>query len=209
MIVAFYIIVLIFSVIIHEVSHGYIALMLGDETAKRAGRLTLNPLAHIDPFGSIIFPLLLALAGAPVFGWAKPVPYDSRFLKNPKKAAGLIALAGPASNFLLAIIFAIFTRLLLAFGPDTDMSAKLYLFFYLIIEVNIALAVFNLLPIAPLDGSGVLFSFLPRSFAPVEQFLRRYGFIILILLIVSGVSFLNPLITHIHAFLVGPSAPVL
>ncbi len=205
----FYLIVLIFSVIIHEVSHGYVALMLGDETAKRAGRLTLNPLAHIDLFGSIIFPLLLVFAGAPVFGWAKPVPYDPRFLKNPKKAAGLIALAGPASNFLLAIIFAIFTRILLAAGPATATTANLYVFFYLIIQVNVALAVFNLLPIPPLDGSGVFFSFLPASFAPVEQTLRRYGFIILILLVSSGVSFLNPLITHIHTFLVGPSAPLL
>ena len=208
MITLFYIVVLIFSVIVHEISHGYIALWLGDETAKRAGRLTLNPLAHIDIFGSVLFPLLLAISGAPVFGWAKPVPYDPRFLKNPKKAAGLIALAGPASNFLLAIIFAIFTRILLEVGPDTETTAKLYLFFYLIIQVNIALAVFNLLPIAPLDGSGVLFSFLPRSFAPLEDFLRRYGFILLVLLIVSGANFLSPLITGIHGFLVGPNAPL-
>lgn len=209
MITAFYIIVLIFSVIIHEVAHGYIALRLGDDTAKRAGRLTLNPLVHIDIFGSIIFPLLLVMAGAPVFGWAKPVPYDPRFLPNPKKASGLIALAGPASNFLLAVVFAVFTRLLLAFGPDTNAAAQMYLFFYIIIEVNIALAVFNLLPIAPLDGSGVLFSLLPQSFVPVEQFLRRYGFIILILLITSGVNFLNPIISGIHAFLVGLNAPLL
>ena len=209
MITIFYIIVLVFSVIFHEISHGYIALRLGDTTARDAGRLTLNPLRHIDLFGSILFPLLLAMSGAPVFGWAKPVPYDPRFLKNPKKASGLIALAGPASNFSLAIIFAIFTRILLAVGPDTAMTAKLYLFFYLIIEVNIALAIFNLLPIAPLDGSGVLFSLLPSSFAPVEQFLRRYGFIILILLVTSGANFLSPLIGGLHSFLVGSQAPLL
>jgi Zn-dependent protease len=202
MITIFYIIVLIFSVIIHEISHGYIALKLGDETAKRAGRLTLNPIAHIDLFGSILFPLLLALSGAPVFGWAKPVPYDPRFLPNPKKSAGLIALAGPASNFALAIIFAVFSRILVAM-PATELTVKLYLFFYLIIQVNIALAIFNLLPIPPLDGSGVLFSFLPRSFAPAEEFLRRFGFIILILLVMSGVGFLTPLITGIHTFLAG------
>ena len=203
----FYVVVLVFSVIIHEISHGYSALMLGDTTAKDAGRLTLNPLAHIDLFGTILFPLILALSGAPVFGWAKPVPYDSRFLKNPKRASGLIAIAGPASNLLLAIIFALFTRVLIGIGLETEMMAKLYFAFYLIIQVNVALAIFNLLPIAPLDGSGVLFSVLPRSFEPVEVFLRRYGFIILLMLILSGVNFLNPIITNIHAFLVGPLAP--
>jgi len=116
MITIFFVIVLIFSVIIHEISHGYVALWLGDDTAKRAGRLTLNPLAHIDWFGSVLFPFFLAFIGAPVFGWAKPVPYDPRFLPNPKKASGLIALAGPVSNLLMAVIFAIFFRILFQFG---------------------------------------------------------------------------------------------
>jgi Zn-dependent protease len=197
--ILFYIIVLVFSVIVHEVSHGYIALMLGDDTAKRAGRLTLNPLAHIDLFGSIIFPLILALSHAPVFGWAKPVPYDARFLKNPKKAAGLIALAGPASNFLLAIIFATIIR----FMPLTGSTLVFAQLLSMIVYVNIALAIFNLLPIAPLDGSGVLFSFLPRSLEPVEEFLRRYGFVILIILIMSGANFLNPIISSIYRLLIG------
>jgi len=206
MIIAFYIIVLLFSVIVHEISHGYIALWLGDETAKRAGRLTLNPLAHIDLFGSIIFPLLLAISGAPVFGWAKPVPYDPRFLKNPKKASGLIAFAGPVSNLLLAVIFAIFTRILVIF-PQTSVTVGMYLFFYIIIQTNIALALFNFLPIPPLDGSGVLFSLLPYSFAPVERVLRQYGFIILIIFVMSGAGFLGPLIGGVHSFLVGSGMP--
>lgn len=206
MITLFYIIVLIFSVIVHEISHGYIALWLGDDTAKRAGRLTLNPLAHIDLFGSIIFPLVLAFSNAPIFGWAKPVPYDPRFLANPKKASGLIALAGPASNLLLAIIFALFTRILFAF-PSTAIAGELYLFFFIIIKVNIALALFNLLPIPPLDGSGVLFSLLPRRLERFEEILRQYGFIILIVFIMSGANFLSPIIASVHELLVGVGAP--
>lgn len=206
MIILFYIIVLIFSVIVHEICHGYAALALGDETAKRAGRLTLNPLAHIDVFGSILFPLLLAISNAPIFGWAKPVPYDPRFLKNPKRASGLIALAGPASNFLLALIFAACIRLLVAV-PAFSISTELYLLFYIIVRVNIALALFNLLPIPPLDGSGVLFSILPSSLRWLQEPLERYGFILLIVLVMSGVSFLNPLMIGVERFLLGPTAP--
>lgn len=208
MITAFYIIVLIFSVIVHEICHGYIALALGDDTAKRAGRLTLNPLAHIDPFGSILFPLILAISGAPIFGWAKPVPYDPRFLKNPKRASGLIALAGPASNMLLAIIFALFIRLLVVV-PAFSVSAELYLFFYIIVKVNIALALFNLLPIPPLDGSGVLFSVLPPYLRSLQEPLERYGFILLIVLVMSGTSFLGPLMVSVERFLLGSAAPFL
>lgn len=203
MITIFFVIVLIFSVIIHEIAHGYIALKLGDTTAKDAGRLTLNPLAHIDLFGSIVFPLLLALTGAPVFGWAKPVPYDPRFLPNPKRASGLIALAGPLSNFALAVIFAIIFRVLTSLEPS-QFTVALALFVMIIVQVNVSLAVFNLLPIPPLDGSGVLFSLLPRAFAQVEAFLQRFGFVILIVLIMSGLNFLNPLMSHLYSFLLGP-----
>ncbi len=202
----FFVIVLIFSVIIHEISHGYVALWLGDTTAKDAGRLTLNPLAHIDIFGSVLFPLLLALAGAPVFGWAKPVPYDPRFLKNPKRASGLIALAGPASNLLVAIIFAIISRLLLLVTA-TNFSVTLYALVTVIVQVNISLTVFNLLPIPPLDGSGVLFSFLPRGTEQVQIFLRRYGFYILILLVMTGLNFLNPIMQALYRLLLGANSP--
>ncbi len=203
MITIFFVIVLIFSVIIHEISHGYVALWLGDTTAKDAGRLTLNPLAHIDLFGSILFPLMLALVGAPVFGWAKPVPYDPRFLKNPQKAAGLIALAGPASNLAMAIIFALVSRILLG-SLATEFTASLYLFVVIIVQVNVALAVFNLLPIPPLDGSGVLFSLLPRGTERVQIFLQRYGFYILIFLIFTGLNFLNPVMSALYRLLLGP-----
>jgi Zn-dependent protease len=207
MITIFFVIVLIFSVIIHEISHGYVALLLGDTTAKDAGRLTLNPLAHIDLFGSVIFPLALALMGAPVFGYAKPVPYNPMRLRDPKRGAGLIALAGPGSNVLIAIIFAIISRVLLPF-LTTDYLQMLYLFVAIIVQVNIALAIFNLLPIPPLDGSGILFSFLPRGSEQLQYILQRYGFFILLILIFSGLNFLNPIMDGLYRVLLGAGSPL-
>jgi len=201
----FFILVLIFSVIIHEISHGYIALYLGDDTALRAGRLTLNPLKHLDIFGSFLVPIFLIVAGGPVFGWAKPVPYDPRFLKEPKKAAGLIALAGPLSNLFVASIFAILVRILTQVSVGA-ITPQLFLFFNIIVQINIALALFNLIPIPPLDGSGILFSFLPSSAYKIESFLRRYGFFILLLLIFSNISFLGEVIFGLYKLFVGPMA---
>lgn len=209
MIVVFYILVLLFSVIIHEISHGFVALYLGDDTAKRAGRLTLNPLKHLDPFGSILLPALLYFSGLPIIGWAKPVPYDPRFLKNPKQSAGLIALAGPVSNLLLAVIFAIFVRILVGVGMTTVPMVQLFYFLNIIIQTNVALAFFNLIPIPPLDGSGILFSILPRQLFYIEQILRQYGFFILLILIAMGIGFLSPLIINTHMLLVGPQAAAL
>lgn len=199
----FAIITLIFSVIIHEISHGYVALYLGDKTALRAGRLTLNPISHIDFVGSILVPLFLILLGGPVFGWAKPVPYDPRFLKNPKKGAGLIALAGPVSNLVVATVFSIVLRLVVAF-PDLGLPPMFVILLSTVVLVNIALAVFNLIPIPPLDGSGVLFSFLPASMYRVEQFMRRYGFIVLLFLIFSGIPFLGESIMFLYRMFLGP-----
>lgn len=208
MITIFYIIVLLFSVILHEIAHGYIALRLGDTTARDAGRLTLNPLKHIDVFGTILLPLLLAISGAPVFGWAKPVPYDPRFLAQPKKASGLIALAGPATNLVLALVFALVSRLLLL-SPFTAFTGSLYLFLVIIVQVNVALAVFNLLPIPPLDGSGVLFSLLPAGTEQFQEVLRRYGFVILIALVFMGLDFLHPVMDVLYRLLLGPTSPIL
>ncbi len=208
MIQAFFIIVLIFSVIIHEISHGYVALLLGDTTAKDAGRLTLNPLKHIDLFGSILFPLMMVLLKGPVFGWAKPVPYDPRYLKNPKRAAGLIALAGPGSNLAVAVIFAIVSRILLVM-PASSFLDVLYVLVVVIVQVNVSLAVFNLLPIPPLDGSGILFSLLPRGLENLERFFRQFGFFILIILIYSGLNFLNPIMSFLYKILLGPGSPLL
>jgi len=204
LIIIFFVIILIFSVIIHEISHGYVALWLGDHTARLAGRLTLNPIKHIDPVGSLLVPLVLSVLGGPVFGWAKPVPYNPYNLRDPKKASGIIAVAGPVSNLVLAVIFAMFVRIMA--GTGLFLSAPLFLFFNLIIQVNIALAIFNLIPIPPLDGSGVLFSLLPAGSEGVIRFLRQYGFLILLLLIFSGLSFLGPMILGLHKILIGGGA---
>src|SRR5687768_15516167 len=169
--IIFYIIVLIFSVILHEIAHGFVALHFGDETAKNAGRLTLNPLRHLDPFGSVLLPLLLALSNLPVFGWAKPVPYDPRNLRRPKQQSGLIALAGPMTNLFIAIVFAGLIRILGALlGPAQYEALPILL--DVVVWVNIALTFFNLLPIPPLDGSGVLFSLLPASARPFQLFMH-------------------------------------
>lgn len=202
MIIIFYIVVLIFSVIVHEIAHGFVALKFGDTTAKDAGRLTLNPMKHIDPFGSILFPMMMAFLKGPVFGWAKPVPYNPNNLRNPKRDSGLIAAAGPLTNMALAVVFAILARLLM-FAPESAFVAALFLLFNIIIQMNLALAFFNLLPIPPLDGSGILFSLLPRSTYRLQRFLLQYGFIILIIVIFAGLNFLGPLITSTHSWLVG------
>lgn len=201
-ILIFQLIVLLFSVMIHEISHGYMAYHLGDPTAKDAGRLTLNPMKHIDPIGSILLPLMLFLVGSPVmFGWAKPVPYNPMNLKNPRRGSGLIALAGPVSNFSVAVIFALILKVISAFSPVFLQSIGLFL--GTIIIVNIVLAVFNLVPIPPLDGSGILFSLLGNKGLEVQRFLEKYGFFILIIFIVWGSSLITPIINAIFSFLVG------
>ncbi len=202
-IIFFQLFVFLFSVIIHEVSHGLVALKLGDTTAKDAGRLTLNPIPHIDPFGSFLLPLMMYLAsgGAMIFGWAKPVPYDPRFLKNPKLGGGLIAAAGPISNLTVAIIFGIALRLLSVFGASG--FGPLPLFFHVVIFVNVLLAVFNLIPIPPLDGSKVLFAFLPDRYDHIRVWLERYGMILLLFFIFYGFALIRPLIALLYGLIAG------
>ncbi len=193
----FQLLVLLFSVVVHEVSHGLMALELGDHTARLAGRLTLNPLKHIDPIGSVALPLILALIpGGVVFGWAKPVPYNPYNLKDPKKGGALIALAGPASNIALASVFAIVYRFGGGFGGIEPLLAS-------IIIINLALALFNLIPIPPLDGSKIIFWLLPRGTERYQAFLERYGFIILLVLIFSGLNFLFPAVLFLFRLFVG------
>jgi len=163
----FQFIILILAITIHEISHGTVAYFLGDPTAKDEGRLTFNPLKHLDLWGSFLLPLILFFlsAGQFIFGWAKPVPFNPFNFKNPKRDTGLIGLAGPLSNFLLALAFGIFIRLIVHF----QIAALLNLvpFFDLIVQINLMLGVFNLVPIPPLDGSKILFSLLPASAAGV------------------------------------------
>ncbi len=179
----FYLIVFLFSAIIHEVSHGAMAYKLGDPTAKDSGRLTLNPLKHIDPFGSVILPMILFVLKSPIlFGWAKPVPYNLMFLKNPKRDGGLIALAGPMSNFIIA---AAFYGIIAAMGvTHTVIDPNLPIFLWIIIQVNVWLGIINLVPIPPLDGSKVLFMALPKKAYFIERLLEKNGPILLLILLV-------------------------
>lgn len=191
------IVILILSVVIHEVAHGYAALWLGDRTAQYAGRLTLNPIKHLDLFGSIIIPLLLSFSGV-IFGWAKPVPYNPYNLRNRRWGELLVALAGPASNILIAIIFGIVIRLI---GFDSDLTFVAAL----IVQVNLVLAIFNLVPVPPLDGSKILFALLPPKYQHIRTFLERYGMILIIVFILFFWKLLSPVINYLFVMITGIS----
>lgn len=192
------------SVVIHEVSHGFMAYSLGDSTAKYAGRLTLNPIPHIDPFGSVILPLILALLpGGIMFGLAKPVPYNPYNLSNQKWGPGLVAVAGPSANIFVALVFGLIIRFegLLPFA----VPAAFLEIATLVVLLNLVLAVFNLVPIPPLDGSKVLFVFLPYHMDYIRQFLEQYGFILLLIFIFFFFNFLFPVITFLFRLFTGIS----
>jgi len=176
------------SVILHEVSHGAAALAFGDDTAKRAGRLTLNPLRHIDPFGTIILPILLVLSGFGMFGYAKPVPVNVSRLRHPRNEGVVVSLVGPAVNIVLAVVFgfayknfvSLSIKALPAFSQQPTWAQLLFLAGY----VNVILAVFNLIPLPPLDGSVVLERFMPRSLLPGYYRIRPFTMFIPLALIV-------------------------
>jgi Zn-dependent protease len=180
-IIIFGLVVFIYSVVIHEVSHGFAAQALGDDTARLLGRLSLNPIKHIDLFGSIVLPLLLLIGGSPfVFGYAKPVPYDPRNLRDQKYGPIKVAMAGPASNIFIALVFGGMLR----FFPDALSATMFPQLFAMIVAINLVLAVFNLFPIPPLDGHWVLFTLLPARYNALKAWLYRYSiFIFLIFLI--------------------------
>lgn len=164
---------LFFSIIIHEVAHGYVAYRLGDPTARNANRLTLNPLAHVDPMGTLVLPLILVLMNSPVlFGWAKPVPFNPAYFRDVKKGVMLVGVAGPASNLVLASVAALLFRV---FTP----GGVIGLLLLNLCVVNVILATFNLIPIPPLDGSRVAIGFLPNHLVPRYLRLERYGFLII------------------------------
>src|SRR3990167_1406146 len=202
--IAIFIFILLFSIIFHEIAHGLMAERLGDTTARDAGRLTLNPVPHIDLFGSILLPAFLLLVNSPIlFGAAKPVPVDFRNLRNLKWGMILVSLAGPATNFLLAIVAAIVFRML----PNiSELGQGLII---QTISLNLVLGLFNLIPIPPLDGSKILaslFGFLDRNWMYMMLSLERFGFIILILFLYTGLiqTILGPPLIFFMILFLGP-----
>lgn len=205
----FYVFVLIMSVVIHEVAHGYSAYLLGDNTARLSGRLTLNPLKHLDPFGSVILPLLLILTNTGfIIGWARPVPYNPFNLRKGRWGNFIVSFAGIASNLFIAIIFGLLIRFAPSLGIPLYSIGSLsphpfYAITSIIVIMNLVLALFNLIPIPPLDGSKILFSFLPPRFRFIEDFLERWGIFLLLLFIVFIWKFVAPIIFVAFSFLTG------
>ena len=202
---------LVVAVILHEISHGVVALWFGDDTAKRAGRLTLNPIPHIDPFGSIILPAMGALTGLPVIGFAKPVPVNPARLRHPRRDLVFVSLAGPFTNFLLCVLGAVLARWMFAQGRGIggtfdettgDLLLEIVFFFALI---NLLLGLFNLLPIPPLDGSALIERVLPADWLPAWYRFRPYGILVLFALVFfTGVisTIVSPFYDALYDFVV-------
>lgn len=200
---------LIASLSVHEAAHAWAADRLGDPTARHLGRLSLNPVVHVDPIGTLLFPLISMLTNLPLIGWAKPVPVNPRYLKHPKRDFALIAAAGPASNIAMALAGA----LILAFIPDSPpgdiagnaFSAPLIGLFRGFVIINVLLTVFNMIPVPPLDGGNVLLGVLPHAGARIIEQLRPYGFILLYALMLTGVlgNFVWPIAAFIARLLLG------
>ncbi|MEK7564471.1 MAG: site-2 protease family protein [Patescibacteria group bacterium] len=201
----FYVAVLIMSVVIHEVCHGFMAEYFGDKTARHAGRLTLNPIKHLDLFGSIILPGILVLSGSGfLLGWAKPVPYNPANLSNEKWGTFFVALAGVAANFVIALVFGTIIRFSYLL-PNSITGADFYFITSVIVAVNLSLTIFNLVPIPPLDGSKVLFSILPWSFYKYLMIIEQYSFIFLILFVLYFSNVLYPILTFMFRLVTGAS----
>ncbi|MEK7471593.1 MAG: site-2 protease family protein [Patescibacteria group bacterium] len=200
----FYILILIMSIVVHEVSHGFMAEYFGDDTARNAGRLTLNPLRHLDLFGSILLPAVLILSHAGfLFGWAKPVPYNPNNLSDRKWGTIWVATAGVLANFLIAIVFGIIIRLTPVIFSSLVLSSGFYFITSAIVIVNLALAIFNLVPIPPLDGSKILFSFLPESAFDFIIVYEQYSLILLLVFIVFFSDYLYPILAFLFHLITG------
>ena len=193
----FFFVIIIPSAILHEYAHGWVADQMGDPTARYAGRLTLNPKAHIDTWGTILLPLLLffGTGGSFLFAYAKPVPYNPYNLKNQKWGPVAVALAGPLSNFLLAFVFGMVVR----FMPSSTMAVLLSVIVY----ANVLLGVFNLVPIPPLDGSKLLYAVLPDSLYHIKAVLDRYGFMILLVFVLFFSHWVSPFIRYFYQLFTG------
>lgn len=198
----FYVVVLIISIVIHEAAHGYAANWLGDPTARLAGRLTINPLPHIDPMGSVIIPGILVLSGANImFGWAKPVPYNPRNLRDQKWGEAIVAGAGPLVNVLLALVFGIAIRFSSELGlPSTFVELSAF-----VVYINLLLTFFNMVPVPPLDGSKILKSILPFHMAlkyqALEEKMYQYGFLGTVLFLFLFITFLWPFFARFLGFI--------
>jgi len=196
----FYIAILIMSVVIHEISHGFMAQYFGDKTAYFAGRLTLNPIKHLDLFGSILVPAVLVLTHSPfLIGWAKPVPYNPNNLRNRKWGEIAVASAGVLANLFLAIFFGMILR----FSSTMNIPEGLPFILSLIVIVNLALAIFNLIPIPPLDGSKILFNLLPFSLRSYLEVLERYSIVFIIIFIVFFSRYLYPILLFLFKLITG------
>ena len=200
---------MLLALCVHEWAHGFMAKMRGDNTAELQGRLTLNPMAHIDPIGTVVFPLMAIFTGIPLFvGWAKPVPFDPRNLKNPRVDSFWIALAGPLSNVVLAILAAVGIGILLRTAPPVGTTGAVFELLKAFITINLFLAIFNMIPIHPLDGGKVLARFLPASVNyKMEQYEQYYGIILLGLILVGALSFLAIPVYYAANFLLRLAIP--
>ncbi len=188
------------SVVIHEVAHGYMALALGDTTAKHQGRLTLNPLSHLDPVGSFFVPLIGYLLGGFIIGWARPVPFNPYNLRNARWGEALVAIAGPLSNICLALIFGLLVR----YGsPANFLGSESLSLLSFIVLINITLAFFNLVPIPPLDGSKILFSFLPLKMQWLRLTIERFGILFALFFVFFLWQFVSPLVLKLYVLLTG------
>ena len=201
-------VVLISSLSVHEAAHAFAADRLGDPTARQLGRLSLNPAVHVDPIGTLLFPLIAIFTNVPLIGWAKPVPVDPRHLKHPKRDFALIAAAGPASNLIMAAIGAAALKVARDFAGPGDISAgavtdPLLPLFFAFAVINVLLAVFNMIPVPPLDGGNVLIGLLPSAPARLVEQLRPYGILILYALMLTGAlsTILGPLVSYLRYLL--------
>lgn len=187
----------IFAITVHEVAHGWVANKLGDSTARILGRLTLNPMKHIDPVGTIVVPLILLYVGNFIFGWAKPVPVDWRNLHRPRRDMALVAIAGPAANLLMIVLWAVFAKIIMLAGNSfSDLALPLFYMCSAGILINTVVMVLNLFPLPPLDGSRVMSAILPPAMAYKYNQLERFGLLILIALLATGVlgKILGPIV---------------
>lgn len=195
--IAVYAIPVIFAITVHEAAHGYAARFFGDMTADRAGRISLNPLKHIDPLGTILLPALTLMIGGILFGWAKPVPVDFSRLRHPKRDMLWVAAAGPASNLVMALFWAFVIQF--SVNAPGDYSTPMALMGQAGVMINVVLMVLNLLPLPPLDGGRIAVSLLPNHLAFKFAQIERYGFVILIILLMTGIlsAIMQPLISAV------------